>query len=401
MKRFHYIAKDTGDKKQEGFLEADNKEAVLETLRKKSLTPISVKEDRDDVLSKLKDFSIVSSSEKVMFSKELATLISAGIPIAQSMHILEEQVESKTMKKTVTEIASDIEGGFSLSSAMEKHRRIFGPLYVSMLKAGEVSGTMDQTLEKMADEIEKDHELVAKIRGALAYPSVIMIAMVVIVIYMVTSIIPQIASVFTEMGGDLPWSTRFLMSLSDAFRSYGLAIIVGIVAFVVGFKRLLKANKKARYIWHSILIKIPILGKTARKINVARFTRTLGSLLASGVTIIESLQITADTITNEVFKKEILDAAKKVEDGSSVAEPLKKSKIFPKMVPHMIAVGEETGSLDKTLLKVTEFYDKEIDNTLKNLSSILEPIIMIIIGLGTGFIVISVITPIYQMSTLF
>jgi type IV pilus assembly protein PilC len=401
MKRFHYIAKDTGDKKQEGFLEADNKEAVLETLRKKSLTPISVKEERDDVLSKLKDFSIVSSSEKVMFSKELATLISAGIPIAQSMHILEEQVESKTMKKTVTEIASDIEGGFSLSSAMEKHRRIFGPLYVSMLKAGEVSGTMDQTLEKMADEIEKDHELVAKIRGALAYPSVIMIAMVAIVIYMVTSIIPQIASVFTEMGGDLPWSTRFLMSLSEAFRSYGLVIIIGIVAFVVGFKRLLKANKKVRYIWHSILIKIPILGKTARKINVARFTRTLGSLLASGVTIIESLQITADTITNEVFKKEILDAAKKVEDGSSVAEPLKKSKIFPKMVPHMIAVGEETGSLDKTLLKVTEFYDKEIDNTLKNLSSILEPIIMIIIGLGTGFIVISVITPIYQMSTLF
>jgi len=401
MKRFHYIAKDTGDKKQEGFLEADNKEAVLETLRKKSLTPISVKEDRDDVLSKLKDFSIVSSSEKVMFSKELATLISAGIPIAQSMHILEEQVESKTMKKTVTEIASDIEGGFSLSSAMEKHRRIFGPLYVSMLKAGEVSGTMDQTLEKMADEIEKDHELVAKIRGALAYPSVIMIAMVAIVIYMVTSIIPQIASVFTEMGGDLPWSTKFLMSLSEAFRSYGLVIIIGIVAFVVGFKRLLKLNKKARYIWHSILIKIPILGKTARKINVARFTRTLGSLLASGVTIIESLQITADTITNEVFKKEILDAAKKVEDGSSVAEPLKKSKIFPKMVPHMIAVGEETGSLDKTLLKVTEFYDKEIDNTLKNLSSILEPIIMIIIGLGTGFIVISVITPIYQMSTLF
>jgi type IV pilus assembly protein PilC len=401
MKRFHYIAKNEENVKQEGSLDAESKEAVLETLRKKSLTPISVREEKSDLLKKIRDFGFVSSSEKVLFSKELATLVSAGIPIAQAMHILEEQVESKMMKKAAIEIANDIEGGFSLSSAMDKHRNIFGPLYVSMIHAGEIGGILDQTLEKMADEIEKDHELVAKIRGALAYPGIIMIAMVLVVIYMITSVIPQIADVFSEMGGDLPASTKFLMALSSLFLSYGFFILIGIVAAFLGFRRALKSSSKFRYYCHLVLLKIPILGKTTKKVNVVRFTRTLGSLLTSGVAVIEALQISADTLTNEVFKKEILNVAQKVEGGSSVAEPLKKSKNFPSMVPHMISVGEETGTLDKTLLKVTDFYEKDVDHTVKNLSSILEPLLMIIIGLGAGFIVISVITPIYQMTTLF
>lgn len=401
MKRFRYIAKNDQDKKQEGVLDAESKDDVLETLRKKSLTPISVREEKSDILQKIKDFGFVTSTEKVLFSKELATLVGAGIPIAQGMHILEEQVDSKMMKNAVSDIANDIEGGFSLSSAMEKHKNIFGPLYVSMIRAGEVGGMLDQTLERMADEIEKEHELVAKIRGALAYPGVIMIALVLVVIYMITSVIPQIANVFSSMGGALPASTRFLLWLSDAFRTKGLLIFIILVGSVLGFRYALKTNYKFRYGWHFLLLKMPIFGKTAKKVNVARFTRTLGSLLASGVAVIEALQISADTLTNEVFKKEIIEVARKVEDGSSIAEPLKKSKIFPVMVPHMISVGEDTGTLDKTLLKVTDFYEKEVDHTVKNLSSILEPLLMIIIGAGAGFIVISVITPIYQMTTLF
>ena len=401
MKRYKYIAKNDENKKQEGYLEAETKEAVLETLRKKSLSPISVQEEKDNILSGFKNFSFVSSREKVLFSKELATLVSAGIPIAQAMHVLEDQVESKKMKKVTAEIANDIEGGFSLSSAMDKHREIFGPLYVNMIRAGEVGGILDQTLEKMADEIEKEHELVAKIRGALAYPMVIMIALVLVVIYMITNVIPQIANVFSEMGGQLPASTRFLMSLSSTLQSYGFIILIGLVLFVFGIRRLIKMNDRFRYGWHYGMLRVPVFGKTVKKVNVTRFTRTFGSLLTSGVPVIESLQTAADTLNNEVFKRELYAVAKKVEDGSSVAEPLKNSKIFPSMVPHMIAVGEETGTLDKTLLKVTDFFEKEVDNTIKNLSSILEPILMIIIGLGAGFIVISVITPIYQMTTLF
>lgn len=401
MKRYKYIAKNDENKKQEGYLEAETKEAVLDTLRKKSLSPISVQEEKDGILSSFKNFSFVSSREKVLFSKELATLVGAGIPIAQAMHVLEDQVESKKMKKVTQEIANDIEGGFSLSSAMDKHREIFGPLYVNMIRAGEVGGILDQTLEKMADEIEKEHELVAKIRGALAYPMVIMIALVLVVIYMITNVIPQIANVFSEMGGQLPASTRFLMSLSSTLQSYGFIILIGLVLFVFGIRRLLKTNDRFRYAWHYGMLKVPVFGKTVKKVNVTRFTRTFGSLLTSGVPVIESLQTAADTLNNEVFKRELYAVAKKVEDGSSVAEPLKNSKIFPSMVPHMISVGEETGTLDKTLLKVTDFFDKEVDNTIKNLSSILEPILMIIIGLGAGFIVISVITPIYQMTTLF
>lgn len=402
MKKFSYTVKDKDGKIIKGQLEAESRDKVADSLTEKSLTPISIKEEKGfNFLEKLDEFSTIPSTEKVMFSKQLATLVSAGIPIAQSMHILEEQTENKRMKKAIGQIGQDIESGLSLSVAMEKQNKIFSPLYANMVKAGEIGGILDQSLEKMAEEIEKEHELVASIRGAMAYPSVIIIAMIGVVVYMLTTIIPQIGGVFTEMGGQLPTSTRMLMGLSNTLIHYGLFVLIGIIGTVYGIRTLIKKNYKVRYAWHRGLCSIPVFGKLIKKINISRFTRTLGSLLNSGVTVIESLKISGDVLKNEVFKKEIRDAAEKVSNGSALAEPLKGSKVFPIIVPQMIAVGEETGTLDKILVKLTDFYQNEVDHTVKNLSSLIEPMMMIIIGFGVGFIVISVITPLYSMSNLF
>lgn len=400
--KFTYLAKNSEGTITKGVIDAPDQNAAADALGKKSLTPISIKkEEGRGTFKKFSELGTIPSSQKVMFSKQLATLIGAGIPISQSMHILEEQTENKRLKKAVTEITSDIEGGLSLSTAMEKQKNIFSPLYASMIKAGEVGGILDQTLEKVADEIEKEHELVAKIRGAMAYPSVILLAMLGVVIYMITNIIPQIGKVFTEMGGQLPATTRFLMGTSRIVSSYGIFIFIGIVAFFIFARRTIKTNPNVRYRWHQFLLKIPVIGRLIKKLNIARFTRTLGSLMSSGVTVLEAMEVSSDALNNEVFKREIKQAAEKVKNGSELAEPLKNSKVFPIIVPQMISVGEETGTMDAILKKLAEFYEKEVDNTVKNLSSLLEPMMMIIIGLGVGFIVISIITPIYQMSTLF
>jgi type IV pilus assembly protein PilC len=402
MKKFTYLVKDKDGKVVRGQISAESRDKVADSLSEKSLTPISIKELRGfNFIEKLNELSTIPSTEKVMFSKQLATLVSAGIPISQSMHILEEQTENARMKKAIAQIGQDIEGGLSLSAAMEKQDKIFSSLYVNMVKAGEIGGILDQALEKMAEEIDKEHELVASIRGAMAYPSVIIVAMIGVVIYMLTTIIPQIGAVFTEMGGQLPTSTRLLMGLSDSLIHYGVFILIGIVAAVYGIRVVIQKNYKVRYFWHKTLISIPVFGKLIKKINISRFTRTLGSLLNSGVTVLESLKISGDVLKNEVFKKDIADAAEKVSNGSALAEPLKESKVFPIIVPQMIAVGEETGTLDKILGKLTDFYQNEVDHTVKNLSSLIEPMMMIIIGFGVGFIVISVITPLYSMGNLF
>lgn len=401
MKTFSYIAKDKDEQIKRGHFEAVDKETVIEVLRKKKLAAISIKEEKASLSKYLHDLGYVSSTEKVMFSKELSTMVGAGIPIAQAVHILEEQSTNNKMKKAISEVGQDIEGGLSLSSAMRKHPKIFSPLYINMVRAGEVGGILDETLEKMADEIEKEHELVASIRGAMTYPLVILVALLGVVIYLLIKIIPQISAVFTELGSDLPASTRFLLFLSDSFRSYGIIIGLFFVALFFAAGSVLRKNKKIRYSWHLFLIKIPIFGKLIKKINITRFTRTLGSLLSSGVAVLEAIDISTEVLKNEVFKKEIQEAAVKIKGGSTIAEPLKNSRVFPVMVPQMIAVGEDTGTLDKILLKLTGFYQKEVDHTIKNLSSLLEPIMMIIIGIGAGFVIISIITPIYTMTTLF
>lgn len=402
MPKYHYIAKDIKGEITQGEIESSSQKSAEEAISAQSLTPIQVKEISESIFEwLLRVLGHVPATEKVMFSKQLATLVSAGVPIAQSMHILEKQTKNKILKKAIVSLGNDVEAGLPLSVAMEKQPKIFSPLYVNMVASGEAGGSLDKSLERMAEEIEKEHDLITSIRGAMTYPVIILIAMVGVVIYMLATIVPQIAGIFAEMGGELPSSTKFLLRLSNTIRHQGLLILIILGVAFIGLKTLLKKNLKIRQVWHKILLKLPVFGKLMEKVNITRFTRTLGSLLKSGVSLLEAMEISANTIQNEIFKTGILKSAELIKGGATIAQAMEKTKTFPILVSEMIAVGEETGSLETLLHKITKFYQKEVDNTVKNLSSLVEPILMIIIGAGVGFIVVSVIQPIYSMTNLF
>jgi type IV pilus assembly protein PilC len=402
--RYSYLAKNSSGIVTKGFIDSPDQDSAAESLGKKGLTPISVKSDeRKTIMSIINDkTTFVSAAQKVNLSRQLATLISAGIPITQSMDILSQQTENKKLREAITEIGSDIQGGLSLSAAAEKQTFLFKPLHISIMKAGEVSGTLDTSLERMADEIEKEHELVAKIRGAMIYPGFIFSSMMLVMVFMVIYVIPQLSGIFDQLGGDLPPTTKFLMTLSDVLTHYGIYIGIGLIVLVVYLKNLIKKNQKVRLVWHNIILHMPLIGKKlVRKINMVRFTRTLGTMLSSGITALEALESTRDALQNEEYKVEVAEATEKVKNGSSMGEAFKKEKYFPNMVAQMLSVGEETGTVDKIMEKVTRFYQQEVDNTIENLESILQPLIMILIGFMIAFLMISIIVPIYSISNLF
>lgn len=402
--KFSYLAKNSNGVITKGIIDSPNQDGAAEALGKKGLTPISLKaDDKKTLMTYINDkTTFIPSGQKVNLSRQLATLISAGIPITQSMDILSQQTENKKLRNAVLEIGSDIQGGLSLSGAAEKQTFLFKPLHISIIKAGELSGTLDSALENMANEIEKEHELVAKIRGAMIYPGFIFTSMMLVVVFMVIYVIPQLSSIFGQLGGELPATTKFLMNLSDVLRNYGIFIAATVAGAIFYFKYSLRKSIKFRLLWHKVIIRMPLLGKRlVRKINMVRFSRTLGTLLSSGITALEALESTRDSLQNEVYKKEMAEAIEKVKDGTSMGDAFKKAKFFPSMVSQMLSVGEETGTVDKIMEKVTRFYQLEVDNTIENLSSILQPLIMILIGLMIAFLMISIIVPIYQISNLF
>jgi type IV pilus assembly protein PilC len=403
--KYTYLAKSASGEISKGVIESPSQTGAEEAIEKKGLTPISVKskDDSSNIIAFINDkTTFVSAAQKVNLTRQLATLISAGIPITQSMSILAEQTENKKIKAAVLEIGSDIQGGLSLSAAAEKQKFLFKALHISLMKAGELSGTLDESLERLADEIEKEHELSAKVKGAMIYPGFIFTTMMLVVVFMIVYVIPQLNSIFSQLGGQLPATTRFLMALSDLLINYGIYIGIGAVAGVAYLRYLVTKNQKVRLIWHNIIIRMPIIGKkVVRKVNMVRFSRTLGTMLSSGITALEALESTKDALQNEVYKQEVSDAIEKVRNGSSMGEAFKKQKLFPVMVSQMLSVGEETGSIDKVMEKVTKFYQQEVDNTIENLSSILQPLIMIMIGVMIAFLMISIILPIYQISSLF
>lgn len=399
MGTFTYSVRDKNQKVLAGNVEAPSREDVAKTLLDQGLTPITITETTHASIGvMLTRVSTIPVAEKVLFSQELATLVNAGVPISQSLEILEKQTKNARFKGVLEQLSKDVDGGLTLSGALEKHPKVFSKLFVSMVKSGEIGGTLDEALTRLAEQMNKDRELTAKIKGAMIYPTVIFIAMTGALIFMLVTIIPKLQSMFDELGGKLPATTQSLIFLSKAFTTYGALTAAIATGVFFGFRYAERNIIPFRRLMHKLILKMPVIGNLSTKINVARITRTLGSLVSSGVGVVEALQIVSETTENLLFKEAIEKTADKVKNGSTIAETLKTYKVFPILVPQMVSVGEETGSLDVILKKVADFYDADVTNITANLTTLLEPVIMIVIGLMVGYVIVSIITPIYTMT---
>jgi type IV pilus assembly protein PilC len=399
--KYTYLAKTQDGSVTKGSLESSSQKSAEDALEKQGLTPISVRltSNSKSIFAIINEkTTLVPLKDKMLFARQLSTLISAGVPISQAIQILKDQTTNKKLLAAVSEIADDVEGGIQLSEAFGKHPKIFSTLFVNMLKAGEVGGSLDESLQRMATEMEIEAKLLSQIKGAMYYPIGILVLTIGVLIFMIMYLIPQMTGIFESLGGEMPPSMKNLIALSGFFKNWGIIVLILIIAGIYGLRVMLAKNQKLRLVWHKILLKLPLLGTTIQKVNISRFTRTLSSLLSSGVTVIEAMQVAADSLKNEVYVGEINSAIAKVKNGSSISEALKESKYFPKVVYQTIAVGEETGSTDKILIKLTEFYEEEVSNFTRGVSDLILPVIMVIIGIAVGLMFYTVIVPISEIS---
>lgn len=384
---------------QKGELAANSKEEVFALLRKQNILPINVAAKPKEI--KL-SFGAPSVSDKdvVILTRQLATMIDAGLPLVQCLDILGSQTGNITLAKTVVQVRSDVESGSTFADALKKHPKIFDNLYVNMVAAGEAGGILDTILQRLAAYMEKFAKIKKQIKSAMIYPSVILFVAISVVALLMVVVVPMLANMFADMGQALPLPTRIVIFISNFLKGWGgLTTLISIIALFVALKQWRKTDKGLR-ITDGIALNIPVMGDLIRKVSVAKFTRTLGTLMTSGVPILEGLLIVARTAGNKVVEEAIIATRQSVSEGKTLAEPLSKSKVFPPMVNQMINVGEATGALDSMLTKIADFYDDEVDTAVATLTSLLEPMLMIFLGTTVGFVIIAMYMPIFQMGSL-
>lgn len=406
MPEFSFTARQQSGQIQKGTLSAHDRKAAIASLRSKQLVPIVVKPAKATGLNmniNLPGLNSVKTKDLVMFTREFSTMISAGVPILRALSILKEQSESVPLKTALEGITSDVQGGTSLSVALAKHPKAFSDIYVNMVRAGETGGILDGVLKRLAFQAEKDAAIKAKIRAAMIYPCVVFAVTIVAFFILMTFIVPKIGTILTSLSngkGKLPPYTRALLAVSHVMTkpTFIFPVIVGVPILVIVVRRYIK-TEKGRYRWDSLLLKIPVVDVIITKAAVARFSRIFASLMGAGVSIVEAINTTAAAIGNAVIEKELLDCSKAVEAGGELSIELRKSKHFPPIVSQMLAVGEETGQTDEVILKIAEFYEEEVDIAVATLSSVIEPVMIILLGTMVGVIAISVFAPIAQLST--
>ena len=405
MPQFKYTARNTAGKTVEGLVEAAIQRQAAEKLKGQrfivlSLTEVKGKASGGGLMDRVKLFKPgVKSKDLVIFSRQLATLVSAGVPIVQGLNILLEQIQSPTFKTIINAIRSDIESGIAIADAMKKHPKAFSELYVSMIRAGETGGVLDTILERLSSYLESAEELRGKVKGAMVYPIVISGVATAVTLFLLIAVIPTFKTVFASFGSGLPLPTQCLLTLSDFLRHNFLLLSTIPVILYFAINRWY-ATEKGRVFIDGRLIKLPVLGDLLIKVAVAKFTRTLGTLIKSGVPILQALDTVAKTSGNKVVELAIFKARESIREGEKIADPLKQSNAFPAMVIQMISVGEETGNLETMLNKIADFYDTEVDTAVKAMTSLIEPVIICIMGVVIGAIVICMFLPIFQMSSL-
>ncbi len=379
-----------------GEMSANSKTELQSLLRRQQITPTRVSE-------KGKEFNLptfgggVKAKELAIFTRQFSVMIDAGLPLVQCLEILASQQENKTFQKVLTGTRSAVEGGSNLSSAMKQYPKVFDPLYSNMVEAGETGGILDTILQRLSTYIEKNVKLKAAVKSALIYPIGVLSIAGGVITLLLWKVVPIFATLFAGLGVDLPLPTKIVIALSHFVGSiFGFLILVGLVASIFGLK-IWYGTPGGRFVMDTIVLKLPVLGILMRKIAVARFTRTLGTLIASGVPILEGLDITAKTSGNAVVERALNQVRKSLEEGKSLTEPLKESEVFPGMVTQMIAVGEQTGAMDAMLQKIADFYEDEVDVAVKDLLTALEPIMIVFLGLVVGGVVISMYLPLFSL----
>ncbi len=402
MAKFHYKAKKGPQEVIEGLIEAESEELAVAKITQLGLFPIEVRAEKPPIKKISGGFSFtlfrkVSSSDLSLFTRQLADLLNSGVTLLRALEIILNQTKNHHLKAVVSDVHDSVRDGSTLSDSLNKYPNIFSKLYTSMVKSGELSGSLDAVLNRLADFSDADEETRSKVRASLAYPLLMAIVGSATIFILITFVVPKLVEMFVELSQALPLPTRILINTSNFFARYWWLIIILIALMVTVYKRKEK-NREAKFAIDKFKLKIIFFGDFIKKVEIAHFTRTLGTLLANGVIISKALAVVKDVAGNEVLSRDIERMLRDVVDGSSLTDTLVKSPFFPDLVRNMVAVGEETGSLEKSLFKIAESYERQADRTIKVITSLLEPIMIVVIGSIVGFIVISMLLPIFQMN---
>jgi type IV pilus assembly protein PilC len=391
MPVFEYTARTATGDETTGTMDAASREEVVQQLRRNRMVVVRIREQR-----KAKKGGRIPTRDIVVFTRQFATMVNSGLPLVQALDILAQQTENKILSEVTKQVVYDVESGHTLADAMEKHRNAFSALYVNMVAAGEAGGILDTIMLRLATFLEKNDAIVRKVKGAMVYPSVIFAVAMICVLVLLIFVIPTFQQMFASVNLELPLPTRVVIGMSDFLQGFWWAMILGGIALAV-FIRRYYATESGQLVIDRALLQSPVVGDLLRKSAVSRFTRTLGTLLASGVSILDGLEITARTAGNRVIHDAVMESRGSIAGGETIAGPLEKSKVFPPMVTSMIAVGEATGGLDEMLSKIADFYDDEVDAAVSVLLSLMEPIMIVLLGVVVGGMIVAMYLPIFDM----
>ena len=394
---FNYKAVDASGIPSTGEIVGATKDAVTEELKARGLTVMDLKEKKSGLQAEITLIKRVKAQELTIMTRQLATMIASGMTLLRAFYVLEEQIENKLLRETVGGVREDIESGLSFSEALAKHPKIFNPLYVAMVRAGEAGGVLEESLERISDQLEKDDSLRRQVKSAMAYPTVVMTFAFCVLVGMIAFIVPVFVGVFKDFGGELPMITKFTVSLSKMVTGQWYILLALMIGGFVGFKKW-RTSSWGRPQWDRLRLRIPFkIGQTVQKIALARWSRTFSAMYSAGVPIMQAIEVTGQTGGNAVLEDAMEAVIESVKSGGSIAAPLKDAAIFPPMVAQMIAVGEETGNLDTMLSKVADFYEDEVSAAIKALTSILEPVMIVLVGAIVGFIVVAMYMPMFKV----
>lgn len=401
MSFYRYKGKTQQGEDIDGKVEARNKQQAVRALRDRGVFVVSLRPFEESSFSSINQmFAGVSQDDLVNFTRQLSTMISAGLGLTQALSILEQQSEKSALTKLIADLTRDIEAGNSFANSLSEHDDVFPTVYIQLVRAGEAAGVLDEILERLANNMEKNKEFRGKTKGALIYPVIVLAAMVIVASIMMIFVIPKLSDMYADFGAELPLATQLLINFSNFFASFWWLIFGAMAGGVYLLKRW-RATPTGRFMTDRWLLKIPVFGELRKKVILTEFTRTSALLLGAGISLLQALEILADAMDNVLYRNALMEAANKVEKGVSLSQALGQQKVFPLILSQMTAVGEETGRLDEVLAKLSSYFESESEQSVKNLTTALEPIIMIVLGLGVGAMVIAIIMPIYNLTSQF